>query len=242
MSRSTESQLAEVADGAVGEIDAEVIAVLRTRRRRDRVVVLEQRRHELMRLAAVKSVPALKAAPARPGVARRGRVGLVLGREVPLADGHRHVAVRGEDLGHEAVLARHSSPVAREADGEIGDSPHRVRVVVAAREQAGARSASTATWCGSWRAAPRPRPGVDVRRGDVGAVAPELGVADVVEHDDQHVRRTLGCRRLRRPPRRRLPPTRTDDPTELDHVASMSRLCAVCMPHSSRARARRART
>src|SRR5437879_668752 len=85
---------------------------------RARVVVLVERGDELVGLATVEAGPALEAASARPGVARRGHVRLVLGGEVPLAHCARHVAVGAEDLGQEAVATRDATPVAGEADRE----------------------------------------------------------------------------------------------------------------------------
>ena len=100
------AQLAHVADGAVGQVLAEVVAVGGRAGRHDRVVVLEQRRHELVGLATMEAIPTLEAATARPRVTRGCHVRLVLGREMPLADRHRQVTVGREDLGQHAVLTR----------------------------------------------------------------------------------------------------------------------------------------
>jgi len=57
--------------------------------------------------------------------------------------------------------------------------------------------------------------GVDVRCLDVGAVAAQLGEPDVVEHDEHHVRRVLGRRGLRWPPRLRVAPVVADRSLEV---------------------------
>ena len=100
-------------DGLVGEVLGEVVALGGGAGRAHRGVVAEEVRDELVGLAAVEAVPVPEAATAGPRVARRGEVDLVLGREVPLADRDRDVAVRAEDLGEEAVLARDDPVVAR---------------------------------------------------------------------------------------------------------------------------------
>ena len=141
------AQVGEELDRAVGEIRAEVVAVFVGSRREHRVVVVIQRGRELVGLAAVEPVPAVEAAAERPARARRGHVHLVVGREVPLADGVARVAVRAQDLGEEAVLARDHAPVAGIAHGEIGDAPHAVAVVVAARQEArGVGEHSAVVW------------------------------------------------------------------------------------------------
>ena len=109
------AQVGEELDRAVGEVGAQVVAVLVGARREHRVVVVVERRRELVRLAAVEPVPAVEAAAERPARARPGHVHLVFGREVPLADRVGRVAVRAQDLGQEAVLAGDHPPVAGKA-------------------------------------------------------------------------------------------------------------------------------
>ena len=60
------TQVAQVADRAVGQVLAQVVAVCGRSRGDDRMVVLEQRWDELVGLAAVEPVPALKSPLARP--------------------------------------------------------------------------------------------------------------------------------------------------------------------------------
>ena len=96
-------QFAEIPDGAIGQVLAEVVTVLGRRWRRDGMVVLEQGRHELVGLAAVEAVPPLEAAPARPRSRRGAAVGLVLGGQVPLAHRHRQVAGRPRISGRKPL-------------------------------------------------------------------------------------------------------------------------------------------
>ena len=130
------AQVPEEFDGAVGEVGAQVIAVLDGTRWPDDVVVVVEPGNELVRLAAVKPVPAVEAASEWPRGPRLGHVGLVLGAQMPLADGVGRVPVGPEDLRQEAVLAGRPAPVPGEAAGQVGDAPHATAVVVAAREEA----------------------------------------------------------------------------------------------------------
>ena len=65
------AQIAEKPDGTVGEIDGEVVAVGDRSRRDDAVVVVVERRDELVGLATVKAVPALEAPTERPRLGAR---------------------------------------------------------------------------------------------------------------------------------------------------------------------------
>ena len=80
------AEVAEVLDGAVGEVLGEVVALGDRARRLHGVVVAVERRHELVGLAAVEAVPAVEPATERPAGAVGGHVRLVVGRQVPLAD------------------------------------------------------------------------------------------------------------------------------------------------------------
>src|SRR5581483_672855 len=100
------SQVAHHGGGLVDQVAGEVVTLLDLSGGADGVVVVVERRDELMRLAAVKPVPAVETAPQRPTGPRRPQVGLVLRGEVPLANGVGGVALRAQDLGEEAVLPR----------------------------------------------------------------------------------------------------------------------------------------
>ena len=88
------AEVLEALDGVVDQVGGEVVAVLDAAGRLDVVVVVDQRRDELVGLAREEAVPALEAAAERPAVAAGAEVLLVLGREVPLADRVGGVAVR----------------------------------------------------------------------------------------------------------------------------------------------------
>ena len=148
---------------------------------------------------------------------------LVLGRQVPLAHRVRRVSPAAQDLREEAVLARNTAPVAGEADGEVGHAAHAVAMVIAPGHQARTRRRAQRGRMEVREPEAVPREAVECRRRDVGAVAAELGEADIVEHQQQHVRRTGLRFRIGRPPRRRDPPILTDHPVEsLRHGLSLA--------------------
>ena len=89
--RRGRSHLTQVLDGVIGKVLAQVIALVGSVGRDHRMVVLEEGRHELVRLPSVEAVPPLEPAPARPGVAPRRLMRFVVGRQVPFADGDRDV-------------------------------------------------------------------------------------------------------------------------------------------------------
>ena len=130
-------EVAEVLDGAVGQVGTQVIPLRDAARRPHDVVVVVEPRDELVGLATVEAIPAVEAPAERPGGARARHVRLVLGAQVPFADGVGGIAVGPEDLGKEAVLARRPAPVAGKPDGEVGDPPHPAAVMVAPGQEAG---------------------------------------------------------------------------------------------------------
>ena len=189
------AQVAQELDGPVGQIGAEVVAVVDRARRAHCVVVVVERRDELVGLPAVEAVPAVEATAERPGGPRVGHVGLALGAQVPLA--HRVGGVPGgpQHLGEETVLARWPPPVAGEPGGQVGHAAHAAAMVVAPREQAGPRRRAQRGGVEVGQPHALGGDAVDEGRLDVGAVAAELGEADVVEHDQHDVGRALGRRR-----------------------------------------------
>ena len=131
------AQVAQEADGLVGQVGAEVVALGHRPGRGHRVVVVVERGDELVGLATMEAVPTVEAASEGPAAARCGHVRLVVGGEVPLADRVGRVPLRLQDLGQEAVLVGDLARVAGIPHGQVGDAPHPVGVVVAPREQAG---------------------------------------------------------------------------------------------------------
>ncbi len=196
------TEILEEQDRLVGEILREVVAVLRCARRRDVMVVVDEVGMELIGLAAHEAVVPLEPAPERPAIAWAAHRHLRAGREVPLPHRVGGVAVANEDLGEEAVLLRDPRVVSGEARGELDDTSHAVGVVVPAGQQTRARRRAQ-----RGRVEVRvPQPGagerVEARCRDVGSVAPELRVSDVVEQHDHDVRRTFRRAVQRRPPGR----------------------------------------
>ena len=208
-------QVGDELDRAVGDVRAEVVAVLPRPRRRHAMAVVHERGRELVRLAAEEAVEAVEAAPQRPPGPRRAEVALVVRREVPLADRVRAVAERPEHLGEKAVLLADAGVIPGEAGGEVGDPAHADAVVVAPGEDAGAgRGAQRGGVEVRVAQAVCGQP-VERRCGDVGPEAAELCEAHVVEQDDQHVGRSRGRTYRVRPPRCRLVAVPADHAAEL---------------------------
>ncbi len=126
-------------DRLVGQVDAQVVALLGRARLIDEVVVVDEVGIPLARLGAEEPVPALEAPAGRPVAARRGEVHLVLGAEVPLADHVGVPAALAEDLREHPVLRRDRAARVREPDRGLGDAGHAVPGVVAPGQQTGAR-------------------------------------------------------------------------------------------------------
>ena len=191
-------------DGLVDQVLAQVVALLGLLRRLDRVVVVHEVRIPLARVATEEAVEALEAPAQRPAVVRACSGLLVARRQVPLPDHERAVALLDQDLRQHPVLERHHAVVARIAGRQLGDAGHPVRVMVAAGDDARPRRRAQRRRVHVVVAQPLGRDPVQVRRPDRAPVAAELTEAGVVEHDEQHVRRTLGGANRRRPGRTRL--------------------------------------
>ena len=183
-------------DRLVGQVGRQVVAVLGHRRLLDEVVVVDEVRIPLVRLAAEEAVVALEAAADRPVALRRGHVHLVGGAQVPLAEHVRVPAALAEDLGDRRALERDVAVGVREAGRGLGDAGHAVRRVVAAGEQrrAGRRAQRGGVPVRVGQAA-LGEP-VDVRRLDQAAPRLHRRVADVVEDDVEDARRAVGRDRL----------------------------------------------
>ena len=108
-------QIGQVADGVVGQVLGQVVALFGGAGRLDRLVVAHQLGVVLVGLTAHEAVVAVEAPPERPLVA--GASGRHLGGrgQVPLAHGEGGVALDAEDLREEAVLLGDGGVVAREA-------------------------------------------------------------------------------------------------------------------------------
>jgi len=88
----------------IGEVLGEVVS--RLVGSFTKVVVVRERRRELVRLAAEEAVPALEAAPERPARPGRAEVRFLMGGEMPLPTRVCGVAGVAQDLGQEAARLR----------------------------------------------------------------------------------------------------------------------------------------
>jgi hypothetical protein len=183
--------VADEADRLVGQILREVVAVIWSSRRAHGMVVVREIRVPLIGLAGQEPVVAVEASPQRPCVERPCHRLLSRHAEVPLAERERVVTLLRQDLGHEPVLEGHPAVVARVPGRPFADRAHRVRVVVAAGHDAGTGR--------------RAEPGgvevgvletlvghaLQVRCVHETAVRRQLTEPNVVQHVEQHVRRTI---------------------------------------------------
>ena len=175
----------------------------------------------LVGLAAEEAVVAVEAALRRPLIERADRRGLGHRRQVPLADRAGVVALRAQHLGQRAGAPRHAAAGAGEAVVPVGETAHADGMVIAPGEEAGARRRAQRGGVKAGVAQARRRERVDGGGRDLGAVAAEVGVADVVEHDDQHVGRAGGRAARLRPPRSRVLEGAAGDAAEDLAVSSM---------------------
>ena len=178
-------------DRLVDEVLGEVVALLGGRRRLDVVVVADQLRRPLAGLGAEEAVVLLEADAQRPPVEGTRGGGLRARHQVPLPDRHGVVAGVLEQPRHRRGAARDASGVAGEAESRLLGDAHADRVVVATGEQRGPGRGADRGHVEALVAQPATGDLVDPRGRDARAEAPELGEADVVEHDHQHVGGTL---------------------------------------------------
>ncbi len=185
----------------VDQVLGEVVAVLGRAWRVDPVVVVHEVGRELVGFAVEETVEAVEAPLERPGVVRAGRGCFVHRAQVPFAHHERRVAGPAEHLGHRGGLLADPTSHVGEAGVEVGDRPHTDGVVVPAGEKRGARGRAQRRDMKVAEAQPAGSQPIDVRRGEVGPVAAEVGEPEVVEQDHDDVRR-VGLRMHRiGPPR-----------------------------------------
>ena len=155
------------------------------------MVVVVQGRDELVGLAAVEAVPAVEAAPEGPRGPRVRHVGLAFRSEVPLPNGIGGVAGVPQHLGEETVLPGRPPPVAGISTRQVGHAAHAAAMVVSPGQQARPRRRAQRCRVEVGQSHPVGGDGIDEGGLDVGPVATELGEADVVEHDEDHIGRAL---------------------------------------------------
>ena len=192
------------ADGVVDQVLAQVVALVGGARRVDGVVVVDQLGVELVGLALEEPVVPVEAALARPLVVGAGGRGVLHGAQVPLAHGEGGVPLVAQHLGHGGGVVGDVAAHVRVAAVEVGDRAHPDGVVVPAGEQRGPGGRAQGGDVEVGVAEPLRGQTVDVRGGQLGAVAAEVGEAGVVEEDEDHVGRVLAGVGRGRPPRGRL--------------------------------------
>ncbi len=175
----------------VHEVFGQVIALFGRLLGLDGVIVVDQLGIVLMGVAAEKPVVPLEPAPERPPVVRASRGNLVRRRQVPLAERVRVVSVLQQDLGQHPVLERDVAVPAGIAGGPFRDARHRVRMVIAAGQDARARRRAERGRVHVVEEESVLRERVDVRRLDRAAVAPHLPEPGIVLDDEDHVGRAL---------------------------------------------------
>ena len=140
-------------------------------------------------LTLEEPIIAVEAALQRPLVEGASLRGLEGGRQVPLAGGEGIVAGGPQHLGQGAGAAGNAPAHPRKAQVPVGQPAHADRMVVSAGQQGGTgrRAQGRGVEVGEAKAAGGQ--GVNVRRGDLRAVAAQVGEAEVVEHDADHIGR-----------------------------------------------------
>ena len=123
-----------------------------------------------------------------------------------LPDGEGGVALVAEHLGHRGGVVGDVAAHVGVAAVEVGDRAHPDGVVVAPGQQRGPGGRAQGGHVEVGVAQPAGGQPVDVRGGEVGAVAAEVGEAGVVEQDDHHVGSALARVRRGGPPRGATPP------------------------------------
>ena len=184
--------LAHPVDRVVRHVLGEVVALLGSAVGLDRHRVLVDGRGVLVRLTADEPVEVLESAAPRPRIERPHGARLPHRHLVALAELRGGVAVERQGLGERRRRLRPHRAVARRGRGDLRDAAHPDRVVVAAGEErlAGRRAERRRmeavvleAVCGE---------SFGGRRVERAAERTRRGEADVVDQDDQHVRRTLG--------------------------------------------------
>jgi hypothetical protein len=124
-------------DGLVGHVGGEV--VVRVERRVDAHRAVDDRGRPLVGFGREKAVELVESRVRGPAVERARHRRLPRGRLVRLAERSGAVAVEAQDLRKRSHALRAHACVAGERGRELGDRAHVVHMVVAAREQRGAR-------------------------------------------------------------------------------------------------------
>ena len=163
--------------GAVGRIDPRA--------------VLDQLGVVLIGHAIEKPVVPVEAAAGRPLVERAGGRRVPGRDEVPLPGGERAVPCGVEDLGDRRGLVGDLATSAGEPDRQVGERPQAHRVRVPPGEQGRSRRRADGAGVEVVEAQSTCRQMVDVGGLDLRAVAAEVGEANVIQEEVDHVRTSL---------------------------------------------------
>ena len=140
----------------------------------------------------------LEAFAKRP-VLKRSRGGpLVSWCEVPFTHSKRRIALCPEDLRQRSRRVRDASCVPGEVHWQVGQHADPYTVVIAARQQARPRRRAHCSRVEVGQANTSFGESIYRWGGDIGAVAAELSESNVVQHDDDDVRRSTLERTRRR--------------------------------------------
>jgi hypothetical protein len=179
-------------DRLVGHVGLQVIALLRRPGRPHRRGVLPQRRIPLAHTRAVEAVEVLGTQAPRPPVERsRGR-DLMHRGAVGLADQGGAVPVLAQDLQHGRGAARDDGVVAREPDRALRDRAHAHRMGVTPGQQRRPRRRAHRRGVEVGEAQPLGCQPVEHRGIGWPTEPAHVAIADVVAHDQQHIRCALG--------------------------------------------------
>jgi hypothetical protein len=181
--------LLQPADGVVGQVLGQVIA--RRVGRLDDVGVFHQARLPLAGFAGEEAVEILEAIAGRPFVEGTHRRRLVGRRVVPFAEGGRLVAVVLQHFGDGSRSLRDHAGVAVPIHSALGDGSAADALVIAPGQQRGPGRRTDRGIVESVIADAGLRNARQIGRIDLATVGAGLPVADIVDQDDQDVRRIL---------------------------------------------------
>ena len=187
-------------DGLVRHVGGEV--VVRVVRHLDLDGAVVDQRRPLIGLAADEAVELVEAGMRGPAIERSGHADFPRRRLVILAEGGRAVAVLAQDLGQRRDALRPRPGVARERGRHFHDRARVVRMVVAAGQEGHARRRAERRRVEPVVLEPLAGQTIERRHGNGAAERARVAEPDVVDQEDDDVRRALG--RLHLEPRRRL--------------------------------------
>ncbi len=124
-------------------------AVLVGLRRFDPFLVLDQRRMELVGVAADEAVEVVEAQAVGPAIERADEAGFPVGDVVVLAEPGVRVAVLAEHLGERRRRRRDDARVAGEAGPRLADDAAADRVMIAPGQAGRPAWGCTGPWCGT---------------------------------------------------------------------------------------------